>query len=111
MPICLELRFLKTPQRQWLIWIFTGVIDRGREMTMCDMIIFGEENTCLQKKLNTIHILIGKASIQVFSIRKIGCSFLLLRGTIINRTYGSHKNLYIPLFLLTIFGPINYGPP
>ena len=25
---------------------------------------------------------------------------------IVNRTYGTHKNLYIHLFLLTIFGPI-----
>ena len=36
---------------------------------------------------------------------------LLLRGTIVNRTYGIHKNLYIQHFLLTIVGPINYGPP
>ena len=36
---------------------------------------------------------------------------LLLRGTIVNRTYGIHKNPYIEPFLLTIFGPINYGPP
>ena len=35
----------------------------------------------------------------------------LLRGTIVNRTYGIDKNLNIPPFLLTIFGPINYGPP
>jgi len=35
----------------------------------------------------------------------------ILRGTIVNRTYGKHKNLYICLFLLTIFGPIYYGPP
>ena len=35
----------------------------------------------------------------------------LLRGTIVNRTYVLHKNLYISPFLLTIFGPINYGPP
>ena len=35
----------------------------------------------------------------------------LLRGTIVNRTYGIHKNLYISLFLLRIFGPVNYGPP
>ena len=28
-----------------------------------------------------------------------------------NRTYGIHKNLYTYLFLLTIFGPVNYGPP
>ena len=35
----------------------------------------------------------------------------LLRGTIVNRTYGTHKNLHVHLFLLTIFGPIYYGPP
>ena len=35
----------------------------------------------------------------------------LLRGTILNRTYGEYKNLYISLILLTIFGPIYYGPP
>ena len=33
-----------------------------------------------------------------------------LRGAILNRTYGTHKNLYISLFCLTIFGPIYYGP-
>ena len=36
---------------------------------------------------------------------------VVLRGTIVNRTYGIHKNLYIKPFLLAIFGPINYGPP
>ena len=35
----------------------------------------------------------------------------VLRGTILNRTYSTHKNLYISLFLLTIYGPIYYGPP
>ena len=36
---------------------------------------------------------------------------LLLRGTIVNRTYGAHKTLYVFLFLLTIFGPSYCGPP
>ena len=36
---------------------------------------------------------------------------LILRGAIVNRTYARHKNLYIQLFLLTIFGPIYHGPP
>ena len=35
----------------------------------------------------------------------------LLRGGMVNRTYGTHKNLYISFFLPTVFGPINYGPP
>ena len=35
----------------------------------------------------------------------------LLRVTLVNRTYGGHKNLHIHLFLLTIFGPIYYRPP
>ena len=33
-----------------------------------------------------------------------------LRGTLVNRTYGGHKNLYNLLFLPTIFGPIYYSP-
>ena len=33
---------------------------------------------------------------------------LLLRGTTLNRTYGTPKNLYISQFLQTIFGPIYY---
>ena len=39
------------------------------------------------------------------------CDTNLLRGTIVNRTYGLHKNLHICPFLLTRFGPINYAPP
>ena len=35
----------------------------------------------------------------------------LLRETIVNRTYDTHKNLNVQPFLLTIFGPVNYGPP
>ena len=35
----------------------------------------------------------------------------LLRGTVVSRTYGAHKKLYISVFLLTISGPIYYGPP
>ena len=30
----------------------------------------------------------------------------LLRGTIVKRTYGTHKKLYIRLFLRTILGPV-----
>ena len=33
------------------------------------------------------------------------------RGTTVNRAYGTHENLYFSPFLLTIFGPINCGPP
>ena len=36
---------------------------------------------------------------------------LVLRGTILNRTYGVHKILCMSLFIRTIFGPIYYGPP
>ena len=35
----------------------------------------------------------------------------LLRGGIVNRTYRTRKNLYIYLFLLTIYGPSYYGTP
>ena len=36
---------------------------------------------------------------------------LLLRGTILDKTYGTDKNLYILLFYYQKFGPIYYGPP
>ena len=36
---------------------------------------------------------------------------VLFRGGIVNRIYGTHKNLSIYLFLLEVFGPIYYGPP
>ena len=36
---------------------------------------------------------------------------LIVRGTIVNRTYGIPKNLYIYLFLSTIVGPTYYGLP
>ena len=32
-------------------------------------------------------------------------------GTMLNKTYGTHKNLYFSLFLLAIFGPIHCGTP
>ena len=35
----------------------------------------------------------------------------VLRGAIVNGTYGIHNNLYIEPLLLTIFSSINYGPP
>ena len=41
----------------------------------------------------------------------LGWICVLLRGTIVNRTYGTHKNLYIFIFLLTMFGSIYFGPP
>ena len=37
--------------------------------------------------------------------------FLLLRGTILKKTYGTHKSLHISIFFPTIFGPIYYAPP
>ena len=35
---------------------------------------------------------------------------MLLRGATLNRTYGTHKNLHVLQFLITISGPIYYGP-
>ena len=37
--------------------------------------------------------------------------YRLLREAILNRTYGTNKNLHISLFLLTISGPVYYAPP
>ena len=36
---------------------------------------------------------------------------VLLPGAILNRTYGTHRNLKMSLFLLTLFGPIYHDPP
>ena len=36
---------------------------------------------------------------------------VLVRQTTVNRTHGTHKNLYVPLFLRTILGSIYCGPP
>ena len=50
----------------------------------------------------------------VGNIRSTACRTgrtLLITGVILNRTYDTHKNLHISLFLLEIFGPIYYGPP
>ena len=35
----------------------------------------------------------------------------ILRVVIVNRTYATHKKLYIHLVLLTMFGPIYFGLP
>ena len=50
-------------------------------------------------------------------IRRFGSYYLaeyvpVLRGGIVNRTYGTHKNLYLPIFsIIAIFGLSCYGPP
>ena len=45
----------------------------------------------------------------------IGCEIevvrTVLRGAILNRTYGEYKSLYISLVVLSIFDAIYYGPP
>ena len=39
-----------------------------------------------------------------------GTGGIVVRGTIVNRTYGTHKKPDVSLFLQPIFGPIYYGP-
>ena len=46
----------------------------------------------------------------MFDAAGFGSTFLL-RGTIVNMTYGTGKNPNIFLFLPTIISPIYYGPP
>ena len=46
-----------------------------------------------------------------YAVSRVAYADMLLRGTIVNRTYGTHENLRVYLFLLTKFGPIYYGPP
>ena len=38
-------------------------------------------------------------------------AYISARGTIVNRTYGTDEDLCIYLFLITLVGPIYYGPP
>ena len=53
---------------------------------------------------------VGAVPMAVVAVVKVK-QYVLLRETILNRTYGTHKNLYISIFLRTVFGPIYYGPP
>ena len=43
----------------------------------------------------------GMKVLHILAVYKYTC--ILFRGGILNRTYGTHKNLYTSLFLLTIF--------
>ena len=52
----------------------------------------------------------GQSGISFFPSRKLS-TLPIIPGTILNRTYGTQKNLYISLFLPTISGPIYYDPP
>ena len=42
-------------------------------------------------------------------VRGVCYRITLLRGAIVKRTYGTHENLYISLFVLTIFGSSYYS--
>ena len=42
---------------------------------------------------------------------EVGKENRLLRGTAVNRTCGTHKNVCISVVLLLVLGPIYYGPP
>ena len=53
------------------------------------------------------HTLLLRVAVKTWPLTAV----VVLRGTIVNRTYGKHKNLYIQPFLPTKFGPINHGPP
>ena len=46
-----------------------------------------------------------------FASKFVNSCSTVVRGTMVNRSYVTPINLYFSLFLLTIFGPINYGPP
>ena len=46
----------------------------------------------------------------VYTLSSVVITILFL-GAMVNWTYGTHKNLYISLFSLTIFVPINFDPP
>ena len=68
----------------------------------------GEKNACTRDRKIVGNI---QHKLQPLCQVRINTYLILLRGTTLNRTYGTHKNLYISLFLLTTFGPVYYGPP
>ena len=67
-------------------------------------------NNCLSHTKKTVFfyptISAHPASILIHDPRRI-----LLRGTIVNRTHGIHKNPYTLLCFRTILGPIYHSPP
>ena len=63
-----------------------------------------------------IAVVVGVVGVAVVDVGVVGdvsccCSCYYLWGTIVNRTYGTHKKLYIFIFLPSIFGSIYHGPP
>ena len=55
---------------------------------------------------------VSRIHVLVFPVSRINVVVFPLGGLyIVNTTYGTLKNLYIYLFLLTIFGPIYCCPP
>ena len=78
--------------------------------------IFFFLNTTTVEQCNQDPLYTQKLHIPVFGLSLFGPDYnipsvILSRETIVNRTYGTHKNLHISLFFQTIFGPIYYGPP
>ena len=61
---------------------------------------------CRYCRLSSVFVVAAEASVVAVVFRRG-----LLRGPLLNRTYGTHKNLYISGVCPTIFGPICYGPP
>ena len=53
----------------------------------------------------------SKQGVTVSRAQTVDYRLRITGGGIVNRTYDIHKNLYIQPFFLTIFGPVNYGPP
>ena len=58
-------------------------------------------------QLKNIRVFVGKY-FSLFPIEVHTVQIILLRGTRVNRTYGTRKNIYIYPCLPTIFGPIYY---
>ena len=107
---------------QWMAWWWNvgkkSAYPFGKEgglhsWYVWDLGSFGSE--WLQPSMISSERILGTYPFQIFIIPGMYVCWMtavvVLRGTIVNRTCSIHKNLYIQLFLITIFGPINYGPP
>ena len=71
--------------------------------TECDLVV-----TAADERAGCVPMQCGRSSRRVASHRQK--LHYYYGGPIENRTYGTHKNLHTHLFLLTMFGPIYYGP-
>ena len=97
--------------RLWLLWTARKVRGGG---DFCGRSFLAAAHTCthaLTRAEKKTADRVGPVRHRVFATTGVSSSAgtrytLLIRETIVNRTYGTHKNLYTSLYFLTIFDPV-----